>query len=180
MPQGAVGGGRVGVGACQFCSYVVLLCLFRLFDCSPCCNTGISCLFDCCFAVGGRVGVGARVADRQEVARAHGRRHDACLGFICVDGKQLLVERYLSDTASFVSCMFRRVKDHHDLLYYSPLLKKARARQVELDERLPLTAAAGDPAAGGREMTSSGVHRGPQTLCEEFTRLAETRLAQNS
>ena len=29
----------------------------------------------------------------------------------------LLVQRYLSNTASSVSCMFRRVKDHHNTLF---------------------------------------------------------------
>ena len=36
--------------------------------------------------------------------------------------------------ASFVLCVFRRVKDHRKLLHYSPLLKKARVRQVVLDK----------------------------------------------
>ena len=47
---------------------------------------------------------------------------------------------YLSDTASFVSCVFRRrVKGHHDLLHYSQLLKKTGIRQVVLDKCFPLS-----------------------------------------
>ena len=41
-------------------------------------------------------------------------------------------------TASFVLCMFRRVKDHHSSLHSSPRLKKACARQVVLDKWFPL------------------------------------------
>ena len=52
----------------------------------------------------------------------------------------LLVWRYLSNTASFVLCVFRRVKDHHNLLHHSPPLKKACARQVVLDEWFPVNA----------------------------------------
>ena len=33
---------------------------------------------------------------------------------------------------------FGRVKDHHNLLHYSPLLKKACVRQVVLDKWFPL------------------------------------------
>ena len=53
-------------------------------------------------------------------------------------GGALLVECYLSNTASFVLCVFRRVKDHHDSLHSSPLLKKARVRQLLVDEWFPL------------------------------------------
>ena len=49
----------------------------------------------------------------------------------------LLVQRYLSSAASFVLCVFRRVKDHHSLLHHSPLLKKACVRQVVSDKRSP-------------------------------------------
>ena len=50
----------------------------------------------------------------------------------------LLVKRYLSNRASFGLCVFCRVKDHHNLLHYSPLLKKASVRQVVLDKLFPL------------------------------------------
>ena len=46
--------------------------------------------------------------------------------------------RYLSNTASFVSCVFRRVKDHHTLPDYSSLLKKTCLRQVTFDKWFPL------------------------------------------
>ena len=36
--------------------------------------------------------------------------------------------------ASFISCVLRRVKDHHNLQKYSPLLKKTCVRQVVLDK----------------------------------------------
>ena len=38
---------------------------------------------------------------------------------------------YVSNTASFVLCVFRRVKDHHNSLHYSQLLKKSCARRVD-------------------------------------------------
>ena len=50
-----------------------------------------------------------------------------------------LVWRHLSNTASFVLCVFRRVKDHHILKHYSRRLKKTCAiRQVVLDKCFPL------------------------------------------
>ena len=42
----------------------------------------------------------------------------------------LLVQHYLCNTASFVVCVFRRVKERHNVLHYSPLLKYTRVRQV--------------------------------------------------
>ena len=51
----------------------------------------------------------------------------------------LLVYRYLSTTASSVLCVFRRVKDHHNLLQYSPPSKKTCVRQVALDKWFPLS-----------------------------------------
>ena len=36
-------------------------------------------------------------------------------------------------------CVFSRVKDHHNLLHYSPRLKKACVRSVVLDKRFPLS-----------------------------------------
>ena len=54
----------------------------------------------------------------------------------------LLVYRCLSSTASFVSCVFRRVKDHRNLPKYSPLLKRACVGQVVLDKWFPLNSAA--------------------------------------
>ena len=48
----------------------------------------------------------------------------------------LLVSRCLSNTASFVSSAFRRVRDHHGLLHYSPRLKKTSVRQVVLGKFL--------------------------------------------
>ena len=50
----------------------------------------------------------------------------------------LIVWRYLSNTASFVLCVFRRVKGHGNLLHYSLRLKKTCARQVVSDKWLPL------------------------------------------
>ena len=50
----------------------------------------------------------------------------------------LLVQRYLFNTASFVLCIVGRVKDRHNLLHYSPLLKNTRGRLV-LDKWFPLT-----------------------------------------
>ena len=49
----------------------------------------------------------------------------------------LLVLRYLSNAASFVLCVFRRVKDHHTLSNYSPCLKKTCVRQVGSDKWSP-------------------------------------------
>ena len=48
------------------------------------------------------------------------------------------LEKYLSETASFVLCVFWSVKAHHNLLYCSPLLqKKTCVRQVVLDKQCP-------------------------------------------
>ena len=44
---------------------------------------------------------------------------------------------YLSNAASFVLCVVRRVSDPHNLQHYSPLSKKTRARQVALDKVAP-------------------------------------------
>ena len=49
----------------------------------------------------------------------------------------LLVEPCLPEAASFVLCVPRRVKDHHNLLHESPHLKKACVRQVALDKWFP-------------------------------------------
>ena len=46
----------------------------------------------------------------------------------------LLVLRHLSNTASFVLCVLRRVKDHHKLQHDAPLLEKTCVRQVVLDK----------------------------------------------
>ena len=62
--------------------------------------------------------------------------------FVCRLLFLLLVQRYVSNAASFVLCVFRRVKDHHILLHDSPLLKKTCVRQVVLDEWFPLKSAA--------------------------------------
>ena len=50
----------------------------------------------------------------------------------------LLVQRCLSNMASCISLVFRRVKDHHTLLHCSPLLKKISVRQVAPDKWLSL------------------------------------------
>ena len=50
----------------------------------------------------------------------------------------LRVQRYLSNTASFVLCASRRAEDHHKLLHYSPLLKNTCVRRVVLDKWFPL------------------------------------------
>ena len=59
----------------------------------------------------------------------------------------LLVSCYLSNTASFVLCVFCRVKDHHDLLHDSPLLKNTCVRQVVSSVRqvIPLTTSKNSP-----------------------------------
>ena len=46
----------------------------------------------------------------------------------------LLVQRYLSNTASFVLCTVYSAKDHHHLLHNLQLLKKTCVRQVVLDK----------------------------------------------
>ena len=46
----------------------------------------------------------------------------------------LLVQRYLSSTASFVVCVVCRVKEHHNVLHYSPRLKNTCVRQVVFDK----------------------------------------------
>ena len=49
-------------------------------------------------------------------------------------GAERREKSYLSNTAAFVSCVFRRVKDQYTLLHDSPLLEKACVRQVVLDD----------------------------------------------
>ena len=44
----------------------------------------------------------------------------------------------LSNAASLASCLFRRVKDRHNLLHDSPRLKNNCVRQVVLDKWFPL------------------------------------------
>ena len=44
--------------------------------------------------------------------------------------------------------MFRRIKDHHSLPRYSPLLKKTCVRQVVLDKWFPLILARADDEGG--------------------------------
>ena len=56
--------------------------------------------------------------------------------------------QYLSNATclmrpQFALCVFRRVKDHHNLLHYSPPLKKTCVRQAVLDKRFPLHAPSG-------------------------------------
>ena len=46
---------------------------------------------------------------------------------------------YLSNEATFVLCVFRRVKDRHNLLHDLPLLKEPCVRQVVLDKWFPLS-----------------------------------------
>jgi hypothetical protein len=47
-------------------------------------------------------------------------------------------QHYLSNMASSDSCVDRRVRDHRDLLDYSPLLKNTRVKQVVVDKWSPL------------------------------------------
>ena len=64
-----------------------------------------------------------------------------CMLVICAwsdIGRHYLSDATLSNTASFVLCVFRRVKDHCNLLYYSSLLKNTCIRQVVLDKCFPL------------------------------------------
>ena len=58
-------------------------------------------------------------------------------------GVALLVSQNMSKTASFVVCVAHSVKDHHDLIYDSQLVKKSCAAQVVLDELFPLRATSG-------------------------------------
>ena len=58
----------------------------------------------------------------------------------------LFVWCYLSNAASFVLCVFRRAKDHHNLLHSSPVLKKTCIRRAMLDKWFPLVKS--DPSGG--------------------------------
>ena len=52
---------------------------------------------------------------------------------------QLLVYRYVSkNTASFLLCVVRHVKERRNVLHSSPLVKNTSVIQVVLDEWLPL------------------------------------------
>ena len=57
--------------------------------------------------------------------------------YIYIYRNRVMTAFHLSNMASFVSCVFRRVKDRHDLLHCSPLLKKTCVRQVVLDKWFP-------------------------------------------
>ena len=81
--------------------------------------------------------------------RVHGeiRLPDASHGRVAAGfGWHYLSNATLSNAASFVLCVFRRVKDHHNLLHSSPLWEKTCVRQVVLDKWFPLTAQAGTSA----------------------------------
>ena len=62
-------------------------------------------------------------------------------GDVCSDGWHYLSNATWSNAASFVICVFPRFKDHHNLLHYSPRLKKTCVRQVLLDKWFPLSSA---------------------------------------
>ena len=62
----------------------------------------------------------------------------------------VLVQCYLSNTASFVLCAVYSVKDHHNLPNYSPLLTKTCIRQVVLDKWFPLALPQARPQASRR------------------------------
>ena len=64
--------------------------------------------------------------------------HCAARGSVLHLGGTTCLTLYLSTTASFVLGVFRRVKDHHNSLQYSSLLKNICVRQVVLDKWLPL------------------------------------------
>ena len=53
-------------------------------------------------------------------------------------GTTCLMLQYLSTTASFVLCVLRCVKDHHNLLQYSSVLKNTCVIEVVLDKWFPL------------------------------------------
>ena len=50
---------------------------------------------------------------------------------------------WVASGCHFVLCVFRRVKDHHNLLHFSPRLKTTCVRQVVLDKWFPLKQADG-------------------------------------
>ena len=66
-------------------------------------------------------------------ARAH-----ACSSEELFDDTNQLGWHYLSKATRLIRpplvCVFRRVKDHRNLLHYSPLLKNTCVRQVVLDK----------------------------------------------
>ena len=74
----------------------------------------------------------SRCAGRRAAARASGR---LTIAWLHLDIKH--VQSYLSDTASFVLCVVCRVKDHHNLLHYSPLLKKTWVRLSSVRQVVP-------------------------------------------
>ena len=47
-------------------------------------------------------------------------------------------QSYLPNTAPFVVCVFRRVKEHHHVLHSSPLFRTPCVRQVVLDKWFPM------------------------------------------
>ena len=52
-------------------------------------------------------------------------------------GRHRLSNRTCLIQASFVLCVFRRAKDHHNSPHDSPLLKKTCIRQAVLDKWFP-------------------------------------------
>ena len=72
-------------------------------------------------------------------------------------GGTTCLTRYFSNTASFVSCEFRRVKDHHSLLHDSSLLKNTCVRRVVLGKWFPLLSARRSSPGSVMQLATVGV-----------------------
>ena len=87
----------------------------------------------------------------------------------------LLVERYLSNAALFVLCVLRSVRDHHNLLHYSPRLKKTCVRQVVLDKCFPLITLRATVSPSGTHSQSPQSPRARRNLCLRMPKRASIR-----
>ena len=78
----------------------------------------------------------------------------------------VLVYRYLSNTASFVLCVVRCVKDHYKLLDDCQLLKKSCVRQVVLRKWFPLNPAESETGTAPR--TCPKLQPASSTCCSKL------------
>ena len=97
-------------------------------------------------------------------------------------GWHYLSNATLSNTASFVLCVFRGVKDHHNLQPYVPLLRKTCVRQVVSDKWLPLMTIANlatarpEGTAPKRSKTQTDESRAQLDECREHSRQKDPEL----
>ena len=79
-----------------------------------------------------------QVAHRDRGVAVAGRQgRDGALALVVLTLGGTACPHYLSNRASFVVFVFRRVKDDHNLLHHSPRLKKTCIREAVIDKWFP-------------------------------------------